>query len=163
MTVQRTGGIDQAVFRPAAEGGIHHSRGESAQNVTASNRLIGERVSLNLMGDGYIEAINSQDIEQNARQQRQSSQGMAGVMVRAPVLESAGLALATQVGRFGWKSQHSSLMSSCADSLRNELGVRNRLYPDEYSTHSASNGPTPFDTADPNTGWGDGISPRQSQ
>jgi CxxC motif-containing protein (DUF1111 family) len=56
-----------------------------------------------------------------------------------------------QIGRFGWKSQHSSLMSSCADSLRNELGVRNRLYPDEYPTHAASDSPTPFDTPDPKT------------
>lgn len=43
-------------------------------------------------------------------------------------------------------------MSSCADSLRNELGMRNRLYPDEYPTHSASEAPTPFDTPDPKTG-----------
>ncbi len=56
------------------------------------------------------------------------------------------------MGRFGWKSQHSSLMSSCADSLRNELGMRNRLYPDEYSTHTAADNPTPFDTPDAKTG-----------
>ena len=56
-----------------------------------------------------------------------------------------------QTGRFGWKSQHSSLMSSCADSLRNELGMRNRLYPDEYPTHAPSASPTPFDTPDPKT------------
>ena len=56
-----------------------------------------------------------------------------------------------QVGRFGWKSQHSSLMSSCADSLRNELGMRNRLYPDEYPTHAATDSPTPFDTPDAKT------------
>jgi CxxC motif-containing protein (DUF1111 family) len=55
------------------------------------------------------------------------------------------------VGRFGWKNQHSSLLSACADSLRNELGIRNRLYPDEYSTHAASDSPTPFDTPDPKT------------
>jgi CxxC motif-containing protein (DUF1111 family) len=57
-----------------------------------------------------------------------------------------------QVGRFGWKSQHVNLMSSCADSLRNELGMRNRLYPDEYPTHTAADGPTPFDTPDTKTG-----------
>jgi CxxC motif-containing protein (DUF1111 family) len=55
-----------------------------------------------------------------------------------------------QVGRFGWKGQHSSLLSACADSLRNELGIRNRLYPNEYPTSLASN-ETLFDTSDPKT------------
>ena len=73
-------------------------------------------------------------------------------MVSAPVMEAVGSKSAMQVGRFGWKSQHASLMSSCADSLRNELGIRNRLYPDEYPTHTAADGPTPFDTPDAKTG-----------
>lgn len=42
-------------------------------------------------------------------------------------------------------------MSSCADSLRNELGMRNRLYPDEYPTHAASDSSTPFDSPDAKT------------
>src|SRR5262249_1322217 len=49
-------------------------------------------------------------------------------------------------------SQHGSLLSACADSLRNELGIRNRLYPDEYSTHTANHAPTPLDAPDPTTG-----------
>jgi CxxC motif-containing protein (DUF1111 family) len=56
-----------------------------------------------------------------------------------------------QVGRFGWKSQHGSLMSSCADSLRDELGIRNSLYPEEYPTHALTDSPTPFDTPDSQT------------
>jgi CxxC motif-containing protein (DUF1111 family) len=83
-----------------------------------------------LLGDGYIEAIDSWDIEENARQQREAKIGIAGVVVSAPVLEASGSHPEMRVGRFGWKSQHSSLMSSCADSLRNELGIRNRLYPE---------------------------------
>jgi CxxC motif-containing protein (DUF1111 family) len=67
------------------------------------------------------------------------------------VLEANGVQGKKQVGRFGWKSQHSSLMSSCADSLRNELGMRNRLYPDEYPTHTASASPTPFDAPNAKT------------
>ena len=43
------------------------------------------------------------------------------------------------------------MMSSCADSLRNELGMRNRLYPDEYPTHAPEDSPTPFDTPDAKT------------
>jgi len=150
MTIQRIGLLLDGKFIPASEGGIHHRQGESAQ-ATSDKRISGERVSLSLLGDGYIEAIDSRDIEQNAQQQHQVNLRIAGVMVSAPVLEASESSTKMQVGRFGWKSQHSSLMSSCADSLRNELGMRNRLYPDEYSTHAASDGPTPFDTPDANT------------
>lgn len=139
-------------FIPASEGGIHHRNGESAQSSASVKRISGERISLNLLGDGYVEAVDSRDIEQIAQQQRRANSGIAGAVTGAPVLEASGPhPPKKQVGRFGWKSQHSSLMSSCADSLRNELGIRNRLYPDEYSTHAASDSPTPHDTPDPKT------------
>jgi CxxC motif-containing protein (DUF1111 family) len=148
MTVERVGHASKGKFIPASEAGIHHRHGESAQSSDPTDQIRGERVSLSLLGDGQIEAIDGRDIEQNARQQRQGNMGIAGVVVNAPVLEASGSQPKMQVGRFGWKSQHSSLMSSCADSLRNELGIRNRLYPDEYSTHAFTDSPTPFDTQD---------------
>jgi CxxC motif-containing protein (DUF1111 family) len=152
MTVQRKGALlVGGLFVPASEGGLHHRSGESAENSVPANQITGERVSPSLLGDGYLEAINSRDIEQKAQQQRQVNLGIEGEAVGAPVLEASRPAITRQVGRFGWKSQHSSLMSSCADSLRNELGIRNRLYPDEYPTHAASDSPTPFDTPDAKT------------
>jgi len=48
------------------------------------------------------------------------------------------------VGRFGRKGQNGSLLSAFADSMRNELGFRNRLFPDECSSHDPKNGPTPL-------------------
>jgi len=149
MTVERVGNSSIDTFVPAEEGGIHHRHGESAESSGSANRVTGERVSLSLLGDGYIEAIGGRDIERNAKQQ--AGLGIAGVVVRAPVLEASGSQPKMQVGRFGWKSQHASLMSSCADSLRNELGIRNRLYPDEYPTHNSTDGPTPLDLPDPQT------------
>jgi len=151
MTVQRKGSFVDGKFIAASEGGIHHRNGESAQSSALARQITGERVPLSLLGDGYIEAIDGRDIEQNAQQQGHANSGIAGVSVSVPVLEASGSSTKMQVGRFGWKSQHSSLMSSCADSLRNELGMRNRLYPDEYPTHAASDGPTPFDTPDAET------------
>jgi len=97
------------------------------------------------------EAIDGRDIENNGQQQRQSYLGIVGAVINSPVLEASGSPTKMQVGRFGWKSHHSSLQSSCADSLRNELGMRNRLYPDEYPTHAATDSPTPFDTPDAKT------------
>ncbi len=148
MTIARVGNLSAGEFAPAAEGGIHHRHGESAQSSAFANQINGERISLNLLGDGYIEAIDSRDIKLNAKQQRRVNLGIAGVVVSAPVLEASGSQLKMQSGRFGWKSQHSSLMSSCADSLRNELGVRNSLYPEEYPTHALTDSPTPFDMQD---------------
>jgi hypothetical protein len=151
MTVQRIGASLEGSFSPSSEGGIRHRNGESELSSATAKPITGDRVSVNLRGDGYIEAIDSRDIEQNAQQRRGANLGVAGVVVSAPVLEASASLTKMQVGRLGWKSQHSSLMSSCADSLRNELGMRNRLYPDEYLTHAASESPTPFDTPDTKT------------
>jgi len=65
-------------------------------------------VAPTLLGDGYIEAIDSLDIERNAQRQRQAKLGIAGTVVNAPVLEAERSIPKMQVGRFGWKSQHSS-------------------------------------------------------
>ena len=155
LTVQRVGRAVDGKFVPGVEGGVLHRNGSS--RAYTDDKVAGERVSLSLLGDGYIEAIADKDIERNADAQHLSKTGIDGEVVPAPALESGGSGAApikpqTRPGRFGWKSQHSSLMSACADSLRNELGIRNRLYPQEYANHDATAGPTPFDTSDPTTG-----------
>jgi hypothetical protein len=70
MTVQRRGSFVDGKFIAASEGGIHHRNGESAQSSALARQITGERVSLSLLGDGYIEAIDGRDIEQNAQQKR---------------------------------------------------------------------------------------------
>jgi cytochrome c553 len=149
MSVRRVGASFEGRFIPTSEGGIHHRNGESVGSNTSEKVITGERIALNLLGDGFIEAIDDHDIEQSARWERAAD--IVAAIVSAPIIEAIGPRVTMQIGRFGWKSQHSSLMSSCADSLRNELGVRNRLYPDEYPTHAAGDNPTPFDTPDPKT------------
>jgi len=47
-----------------------------------------------------------------------------GEAVEVPVLEAPGQ---TRIGRFGWKDQHSSLLSFIGDAYLNEMGVTNRL------------------------------------
>jgi RHS repeat-associated protein len=86
--------------------------------------------------------FDGHDIEQNALQQCQANLGIVGAVASSPVLEASESEPKMQVGRFGWKSQHSSLLSSCADSLRNELGVRNRLYPDANRLYKVAQGST---------------------
>lgn len=151
-TVQRVGRRSRDQFAPVAEGGVRHRLGESFENASANQQVTGNRVSLNLLGDGLVEAIADEVIASNVDRQIRAREGPLGSTVAAPILEMNGRSPMSRIGRFGWKSQHGSLLSSCADSLRNELGVRNPLYPDEYATHSASEGPTPFDAPDPRTG-----------
>jgi CxxC motif-containing protein (DUF1111 family) len=40
----------------------------------------------------------------------------------------------TRVGRFGWKDQHSSLLSFIGDAYLNEMGITNRLRPKDVTT-----------------------------
>jgi hypothetical protein len=89
MTVERLGAPVQGQILPAPEGGIHHRNGESAQNSVSANQIVGARVSLNPLGDGYIEAIDSHDIERNIEKQSQAKLGIGGAIVTAPVLEAA--------------------------------------------------------------------------
>jgi hypothetical protein len=54
-----------------------------------------------------------------------------GEAVEVPVLEAPGQ---TRIGRFGWKDQHSSLLSFIGDAYLNEMGVTNRLRPKDVTT-----------------------------
>ena len=40
----------------------------------------------------------------------------------------------TRVGRFGWKNQQASLLSFAGDAYLNEMGITNRLQPNEVTT-----------------------------
>src|ERR1700752_2829663 len=67
-----------------------------------------------------------------AQHQLQVSGGMIhGEAVEVPVLEAPGQ---TRIGRFGWKDQHSSLLSFIGDAYLNEMGVTNRLRPKDVTT-----------------------------
>jgi CxxC motif-containing protein (DUF1111 family) len=54
-----------------------------------------------------------------------------GEVVQAPIFEAPGQ---TRVGRFGWKDQHSSLLSFIGDAYLNEMGITNRLRPRDVTT-----------------------------
>ena len=95
----------------------------------------GERVTVSLMGDGYVEALDEKSIQAALEAQQIGSNGrISGIVVQVPALESPGSKNA--IGKFGWKAQHSSLASACADSMMNELGAPNRLYPSNTTPRS---------------------------
>ena len=152
LTVQRTGTLSHGQYVPGAEGGIRHRVRTSANQPAIADQVAGQRVSLNLLGDGFIESIDPKDIRTNSERQRHQASEIQGSLVSSPILESDAVKPVMEVGRFGWKAQHASLLSSCADSMRNELGIRNRFFPEEYTTHTPKSDPTPFDKVDPKTG-----------
>jgi len=87
------------------------------------------RASLNLLGDGYVEAVADSTLRDIARQQRQTTHGkIHGQALAVPIIEAPG---STGVGRFGWKDQHASLLSFAGDAYLNEMGITTRLFPDE--------------------------------
>ena len=57
---------------------------------------------------------------------------MQGLAPEVPVLEGDGSA---GVGRFGWKSQHRSLLSFASDAYLNEMGITSSLFPDENTSN----------------------------
>jgi CxxC motif-containing protein (DUF1111 family) len=89
------------------------------------------RISVNLLGDGFVEAIADQTLVDLSRQQCKSShRKICGQVLYVPIVEVPGQ---LGVGRFGWKDQHASLLSFAADAYLNEMGITNRLQPNEVT------------------------------
>jgi CxxC motif-containing protein (DUF1111 family) len=108
------------------------------------------RLSLNLLGDGFVEAVADQAFVDLAEQQCKSSRRkICGQVLRVPIVEAPGQ---MGVGRFGWKDQHASLLSFAGDAYLNEMGITNRLQPDEV-TKLCNTASEPNDTPGP-----DGLS-----
>jgi CxxC motif-containing protein (DUF1111 family) len=89
------------------------------------------RLSLSLLGDGFVEAIADQTFVDLSKKQCKSSHGkICGQVLNVPIVEAPGQ---MGVGRFGWKDQHASLLSFAGDAYLNEMGITNRLQPNEVT------------------------------
>ena len=84
-------------------------------------------MSLNVLGDGFVEAIDDNTLKNIAAAQPGQSGGrIKGEFILVPIAEAAGT---TRVGRFGWKDQQASLLSFAGDAYVNEQGITSRLNP----------------------------------
>ena len=116
---------------------------EIQERVPESETIRAFRLSLNLLGDGFVEAIADQTLIDLSKQQCKSSHGkICGQILYVPVVEAPGQ---MGVGRFGWKDQHASLLSFAADAYLNEMGITNRLQPNEV-TNLCNRASEPNDT-----------------
>lgn len=104
---------------------------EIQERVPETENIRTTRISLNLLGDGFVEAVADQTLMDLARDQCKTSRGkICGQALYVPVVEAPGQ---TGIGRFGWKDQQASLLSFSGDAYLNEMGITNRLFPDEVT------------------------------
>ena len=122
---------------------------EIHERVPDTEKIRTTRISLNLLGDGFVEAVADQTLIDLAREQCRKSGGkVCGQAIRVPIVEAPG---ETGVGRFGWKDQHASLQSFSGDAYLNEMGITSRLFPDEV-TNLCNTASSPMTCRGP-TGW----------
>jgi CxxC motif-containing protein (DUF1111 family) len=129
-TVPINGGADQIGGRS-----IVNDRAvipEAQEHIPVTENIRALRAALNTLGDGFVEAIDDSTLLAIAARQPEISAGrIHGEAIEVPVLEAPG---ELRVGRFGWKDQHSSLLSFIGDAYLNEMGVTNRLRPKDITT-----------------------------
>lgn len=105
---------------------------QAQEHVPATENIHALRAVLNTLGDGFVEAIDDRTLIDIAEDQPELTEGRVhGEVVQAPILEAPGQ---TRVGRFGWKDQHSSLLSFIGDAYLMEMGITNRLRPKDATT-----------------------------
>jgi CxxC motif-containing protein (DUF1111 family) len=118
---------------------------QAQEHVPENENIRALRAALNTSGDGFVEAIDDRTLQAIAASQPLVSEGrIQGEAIEVPVLEAPGQ---MRVGRFGWRDQHSSLLSFVGDAYLNEMGVTNRLRPHDVTSIDKVT-TDPEDTAD---------------
>jgi CxxC motif-containing protein (DUF1111 family) len=135
VTELRAGHFDGFNFVDHPGGSLINDRAIDAsiqERVLGGNEVRTFRTSLNTLGDGFVEAVDSNTLVAIANGQ---PSGMRGQFIEVPVGEAGGL---TRGGRFGWKNQHASLLSFSADAYLNEMGITSVLQPTENTSNGNS-------------------------
>lgn len=124
----RTGRLFMGMFFESMGGSLIQSRAthpDIVERVNFEDNLQTFRISVNTLGDGFVECIANNTLM--AIRDAQPSY-LRGVPIPVPVLEATNR---VRIGRFGWKSQHASLISFSGDAYLNEMGITNPLFPEE--------------------------------
>ena len=135
VTELRAGHFTGAIFVDQVGGSLINDRAIDAsiqERVLGGSEVRTFRTSLNVLGDGFVEAIDSNTLLAIANGQPAA---LRGTFIQVPVLEAGG---ALRGGRFGWKNQHASLVSFAADAYLNEMGITSELQPTENTSNGNS-------------------------
>jgi CxxC motif-containing protein (DUF1111 family) len=159
VTELRAGHFDGQRFIDHPGGSLINDRAIDAsiqERVLGGNEVRTFRTSLNTLGDGFVEAIDSNTIVAISNNQPSS---MRGQVIQVPVSEAGNQ---TRVARFGWKNQHASLVSFAADAYVNEMGITSVLQPTENTSNGRSVAdfdevPDPEDDAVPGAPFGEDL------
>ena len=99
------------------------------QKLADSQNVRDRFITPSLFGAGFVECVPDEILRKIAHEQASHSGGRIRGFIRdVPVLEAKGK---TAVGKFGWASQHASLLSFSADAYRNEMGITSPLEPND--------------------------------
>ena len=132
ITELRAGHFNGLNFVDHPGGSLINDRAINAnfqERVLGGNEVRTFRTSLNTLGDGFVESIDSNTLVAISNSQ---PAGMQGQFIQVPVLEAGG---AVRGGRFGWKNQNSSLVSFSADAYLNEMGITSPLLPTDNNSN----------------------------
>lgn len=91
--------------------------------------VIARRVPIPLFGAGLVEAIPDDALVALEDPDDRNGDGIKGRAARIADIATGR----ERIGRFGWKSQHATLLAFSADAYRNEMGITNDLFPDEVA------------------------------
>ncbi|PYQ45543.1 MAG: hypothetical protein DMF77_03885 [Acidobacteria bacterium] len=132
VTELRAGHFDGINFIDHVGGSLINDRAINPafqERVLGGNEVRTFRTSLNTLGDGFVEAIDSNTLVAISNGQ---PFGMRGQFIQVPVNEANN---AVRGGRFGWKNQHASLKSFSADAYLNEMGITSPLQPNDNTSN----------------------------
>jgi CxxC motif-containing protein (DUF1111 family) len=106
----------------------NHPQENAQERVPGAETIRTRRMTTNVMGLGFVEALSNTTIQNFPNGQ---PAGMQGQVITVPVFEAPGQ---FRIGRFGWKSQLASLVSFSSDAYLNEMGITNRFNLSEATT-----------------------------
>lgn len=95
----------------------------------AEANVIARRAPIPLFGAGLVEAIPDEALIALEDPDDRNGDGISGRAARVIDVASGR----ERIGRFGWKSQHATLLAFSGDAYRNEMGITNDLFPDEVA------------------------------
>ena len=91
--------------------------------------IFARRVPIPLFGAGLVEAIPDETLLALEDPVDRNRDGVSG---RAALVTDVASGV-RRVGRFGWKSQHATLLAFSGDAYRNEMGITNDLFAQELA------------------------------
>ena len=129
----RAGHLSGSTFVDNPGGQLIHARGTDSdvvEHITTGETVRSFRLVLSTLGDGFVECIANQTLQDNVAAQPSS---IRGTLTAVPVVEANNT---LRIGRFGWKGQHASLLSFSGDAYLNEMGITNKF--DGFGGRSSS-------------------------